>query len=97
MDNTNEIDKLFSFNWDCGRMGELEGLFIATDEEVASIMGKEIDFGEVLGKHSEVCGTMEESDITMVSDNRIVVDTLLGTTGRTVSGYNPLDYYDEDA
>lgn len=77
---------LWSFYWDCGRQGEVEGLFKATREEIENAIGKEVYFGEILGKHSEVYGTLEEDDIELVSDNPIEV------MNATESGYNPLEY-----
>ena len=80
---------LWSFYWDCGRQGEVEGLFKATKEEVENAIGKEVYFGEILGKHSEVYGTLEEGEIELVSDNPIEV------MNATESGYNPLEYLEE--
>ena len=77
---------LWSFYWDCGRQGEVEGLFKATKEEVENAIGKDFYFGEILGKHSEVYGTIEEGEIELVSDNPIEV------MSATESGYNPLEY-----
>ena len=81
---------LWSFYWDCGRQGEVKGLFKATKEEVENAIGKEVYFGEILGKHSEVYGTLEEDDIELVSDNPIEV------MNATESGYNPLEYLEEE-
>lgn len=77
---------LWSFYWDCRRQGEVEGLFKATKEEVENAIGKKVYFGEILGKHSEVYGTIEEGEIQLVSDNPIEV------MNATESGYNPLEY-----
>lgn len=85
---------LYNFEFDCGRQGHLSGAFIATDEEIQSIIGKEVYFGEVLGKHSEVYGTIEESEITLVTDDEKVVSVL--KEKRFSSGYNPLDYFEEE-
>lgn len=77
---------LWRFHWDCGRQGEVEGLFKATKEEVVAAIGKDVYFGEILGKHSEVYGVIEDGDITLESDDPLVV------LGAKESGYNPLDY-----
>ena len=81
---------LWSFYWDCSRQGEVEGLFKATKEEVENAIGKEVYFGEILGKHSEVYGTLEEGEIELISDNPIEV------MNATESGYNPLEYLEEE-
>ena len=90
------MNKLFSFYADCGRMGHLDGLFIATQEEVDSAIGKHVYFGEVLGKHSEVEGTLEADEITLISDDQEKVNWLLDLLGCNVSGFNPLDYVRDD-
>lgn len=89
--------KLYSFYWDCGRMGELEGLFVADSDEITKTIDKEIYFGEVLGKHSEISGTLEEEDLVVLSEDQEKIEWLLSLLGggRTISGYNPLDYYEE--
>ena len=44
------MKKLYEFYWDFGRMGEVTGMIIAEEEDVASAIGKQIYFGEILGK-----------------------------------------------
>jgi hypothetical protein len=83
---------LYRFHWDCGRMGDVEGLFIATQAEVDAAIGKSIYFGEILGKHSEVYGDLEEGDISLVSDDQDKVAWLQELLGSSLSGYNPLGY-----
>lgn len=88
--------KLYSFYWDCGRMGDLEGLFVADSDEITKIINKEISFGEVLGKHSEISGTLEEEDLVVLSEDQEKIEWLLSLLdgGNTISGYNPLGYYE---
>ena len=86
------VNKLWKFHWNCGRSGDLYGVFIATEEEVQSLVGKEVYFGEVLGKHSEVYGTIEQGEITLITDNTEAVKALQEACGTTISGYNPLHY-----
>lgn len=83
---------LYSFYWDCGRMGEVTGLFIAEPKDVAGVIGKEVYFGEILGKHSEVYGIVNQQDIELVSDDQEKVQWLLDLLGTNVSGWNPLHY-----
>ena len=84
--------KLYSFFWDCGRMGDVEGLFIAEEFEVDSAIGSQVRFGEILGKHSDISGTLSSVDLKVISDEQDRIDWLLGIVGPTVSGYNPLEY-----
>lgn len=83
---SNNRQCLWSFYWDCGRQGEVEGLFKATKEEVQDAVGRKVYFGEILGKHSEVYGVIEEGDITLESQNPLEV------INAKESGYNPLEY-----
>ena len=77
---------LWEFYWDCGRQGSVESIFKATKEEVDAAIGKEVYFGEILGKHSEVYGIIEDGEIELVSADPLIVKYA------TESGYNPLDY-----
>lgn len=86
------MNNLYSFYVDCGRAGNLEGLFIATQEEVDNAIGKQLYFGEVLGKHSDVEGELEEHEVKLISNDQDKVEWLLGVCGYSVSGFNPLDY-----
>jgi hypothetical protein len=87
---------LYKFNWDCGRMGDVEGIFIAEDYDIKAAYGKEIYFGEILGKHSEVLGGLNEGDIELITEDKNVVGILRSHCGDSISGYNPLDYLQED-
>lgn len=87
---------LYSFYADCGRQGSLEGLFIATQEEVDKSIGKHMYFGEVLGKHSEVEGELEAKEVELVSNDVDKVEWLYELLGPDVSGFNPLSYISED-
>lgn len=89
------MKQLYKFFLDCGRMGSIEGMFIAFPEEISKLIGKEIYFGEVLGKHSEVFDTMSEDHFEIVSEDQEHIEWMESTLGRTVSGYNPLSYYEE--
>lgn len=79
-------ENLYKFYWYCGRSGELEGLFKATKEDVDRAIGCEVYFGEVLGKHSEVYGTLKEGEIKLESDDPLTV------LKSVESGFNPLEY-----
>lgn len=83
---------LWKFYWDCGRSGSLSGLFVATENEIKEAIGREVYFGEVLGKHSEVYGQLEEGDITRVNLDSETVEKVEKVLGETWSGWNPLHY-----
>lgn len=88
--------KLYTFYLDWGRMGDLEGLFIAEEQDVKNIIGKSIYFGEVLGKHSEVEDEMTEDMFEAIDIPESVIAILEEKLGTTISGYNPLDFDEED-
>jgi len=90
------MKKLYKFYWDCGRQGDVEGLFFANEENVKSAIGREVYFGEILGKHSEVYGTLDKGDLEVIDLPNDVVELLIGKLGSNLSGYNPLDYIEEE-
>ena len=91
------MDTLYKLHYDCGRMGSLDGLFIASKGDLDELVEskREVYFGEVLGKHSEIYGPIEASDVTEVSTNPEVIGVI--RDNELQSGYNPFDYIqDED-
>lgn len=90
---------LYKFYWDAGRHGCVEGLFIEDSESMEQFYGRHVYFGEILGKHSEVEGTLDREHITVVSEDEEKIEWLESVLGRSVSGYNPVEYmqeYDND-
>ncbi|MCI7388438.1 MAG: hypothetical protein MSH64_17590 [Bacteroides uniformis] len=83
---------LFKMDFDCGRMGNLEGVFIADTEDVEYLVNNKISvyFGEVLGKHSEISGCVAESEIKQITTDENVIK-IVEEYGLN-SGYNPLEY-----
>ena len=83
---------VYRLNLDCGRMGELNGVFIATDKQVNKLVSSQIKvyFGEVLGKHSEIYGSIDAKEISLISDKPEVVKVV--REHKLVSGYNPFHY-----
>lgn len=87
--------KLYKFYWYCGRMGRVEGLFLATEEELRKAYGKRVYLGEILGKHSEIYGELGEDDVTLVTEDQNVISVLEANGG--LIGYNPLEYLDGES
>lgn len=83
---------LFEFYANCGRMGSLDGLFIATQEEVDKAIGKYASFGEVLGKHSDIGFRLKADMITVKTADPAAVKVIKEILGVDVAGFNPLDY-----
>ena len=88
------MNKLYKFYWDCGRMGHLSGIFVADDEAVKEVIGKEIYFGEVLGKHSEIFGYLDEKDLTVLTDDQVFIKKFLELDCEC--GRNPINYLPEE-
>ena len=87
---------LYKLHFDCGRQGELNGLFICDTEKLEQLVKSEYEvyFGEALGKHSEVYGKIEECDYTLVSTDDNVIKVI--EENNLENGYNPFDYIDAE-
>ena len=87
--------KIYKLEWDFGRMGSLEGVFVADSDDIKKLLENETEiyFGEVLGKHSEVFGVIKSKHLTEVTDDEKFID-LFEKYGLE-SGYNPFDYLNE--
>lgn len=84
---------IYQFYQDCGRMGELEGLFIAERDDVEAIIGNTLYFNEVLGKHSEIEVVIDKCVVEELTDDQdfiVKFEEIMGTG--TISGINPLNY-----
>jgi hypothetical protein len=84
---------LYKFHWDCGRQGDLRGIFTAEAEEAADLIGKEVYFGEVLGKHSEIYGVVEKDELTLLTEDQSFVAKF--DEFGCASGFNPIVTYRE--
>lgn len=81
-----EKRNLYKLKFDCRSNGCVNGLFKATATEIEEAMGKNVVFGEVLGKHSYIFGTLEKCDIELISDDPYIV------SNTDEYGFNPLHY-----
>ena len=63
-----------------GRLGSLNSIFIADKKLVEECIGKVANFGEVLGKHSEVSSIINENNLKITCDDyekiKIVLEAL---------------------
>ena len=83
---------LYKFFWEFRRFGIIEGLFIANYSDIP--FDKELFFGEALGKHSEISGTLKYEDITLISEDKDFIDRFITIVGDF--GYNPIEYEMEE-
>lgn len=83
---------VFKLHFDCGRMGQLDGVFVAEKEQMDKLVksGIQVYFGEVLGKHSEIYDPISEKDYTLVSEDPNVVSVI--EDNKLSTGYNPFNY-----
>lgn len=82
---------------DYGRMGTLNGIFVCEKEALEKLYGKEVYFGEVLGKHSEVVIEVDAGCFNIRTDDQGFIAQFIEIMGDgTISGYSPFDYIDED-
>ena len=83
---------IYRLNFNCGRSGELQGIFVDTDIRVNKAIecGVDVYFGEVLGKHSEVCGPIEQNDIELLTEDENAVSIFEKHELQT--GFNPFNY-----
>lgn len=86
------MKKLYKFEWDCGRDGSVEGLFIEDTDLVKNSLGNQVRFGEILGKHSDIYGDLEEGDLTEIEIPQELLEILENKCSSNISGYNPLNY-----
>ena len=87
--------KLYRFCWPQRRGGDVEGLFVEDSDVVENAVGSDVYFGEICGNHSDVYGTLDEEDLTVVSEDQEKISWLVDILGRSISGYNPFDYIEE--
>jgi len=86
--------KLYKFQAGFGRYGALNGVFVEDDERVAKAIGKNIYFGEVLGKHSEVDLDLEEHHFKVMTEDQPFIHQFEKL--ELATGYNPFDYMEDD-
>lgn len=96
------MNRLYRYHVNCGRMGNLDGLFAVDDHGEACLRAliesrRDIYFGEVLGKHSDVVQVLDASEIGLVEatpDEIATVLRILGLGGAetvaVISGFCPL-------
>ena len=83
---------IYKMHIDCGRSGDLFGVFVESTERVDCLVKNEIPvyFGEVLGKHSEIYGAIRADHLVKVTEDQAFVK-LFEAHGLS-SGFNPFNY-----
>lgn len=83
------MKKLYRFCWDCGRQGSVKGLFISDEKTLKNNIGKNVYLGEILGKHSDIFGTLDKEDIEEISQDQDFINKFESIIGKSF-GHNPL-------
>jgi hypothetical protein len=86
---------LYKFGWDYGRGMEVNGIFAATKHQIESALGREVYFGEVCGKHSEIFGEFNLDDLEILTEDQDFIEKAK-EYGLIPFGYNPLDYLESE-
>ena len=81
-------NKLYAYNYDCGRMGEIEGTFISNDETLNKLKDKTAYFGEALGKHSDIADYDWFDNVTELTDDQDFITKAI-EYGIAHFGYSP--------
>jgi predicted RNA-binding protein len=77
-------------------MGDVQCIFVEEESVVKNCIGKTVCFGEILGKHSEVVGKLEEEDLTVLTDDQHAIEIIEKYIGSSF-GHNPIDIIIEKA
>lgn len=78
-----------------GRSGELDEVFVCSEELMEEMMGEDLYFSDVLGKHSEVSMTVDEDCIQKVEDDPAFVFRFVEIFGCSIGLFVP-DFLIED-
>jgi hypothetical protein len=73
-----------------GRRGRIESLLVATQAEIDAAIGRNVYFGEILGKHSEEDLDLTREMFTKIEADQDAVAKLEAVLGATWSGYDPI-------
>ncbi len=87
--------RYYAFHVDCGRGGELHGQFLLNAEEqllLEDLYGRDVSFGEVLGKHSDVTVHMTRKHITLITEDQVFLARAVALNIDLDSGFNPLQH-----
>lgn len=87
-----KIHYLWKYLCDLPNQGCIQGLFVATQEDIDNALGETIYFSGIWGKHSEVFLTFFEAHIDRMDVSQQAIAEITKVLGDTWSGHNPLDY-----
>lgn len=84
---------VYRFEQDFGRMGVLSGIFVELDKVMVFLDGHTINFGEVLGKYSDISCVVEfNKNLFKLTEDTVIIDFF--ENNKLKIGINPYDYYE---
>lgn len=91
--NNNNSDKAIYRLYMDFHDGEVTGIFLANKKYIEYMIEHKVsvNFGDILGKYSDVRTTICNNDIKMVSDEKNVIDVFIKY--QLDNGYNPLNEF----
>jgi len=92
---TKTVKKLYKYQESFGRMGDLDGVFVLDQEQFNRGMGMDVNLGEVLGKHSDITATIDETTVKELTDDQEFIERAI-TYGLVPSGTNPFARLEEE-
>lgn len=91
-------EKLRKFQYGVHRFGTMEGLFWASDEELDTLLGREVSFYEVLGKHSHFSFTFDQETLDKTIETIDLPEEMIPLLRNKIEvGINPFHYVEDDA
>lgn len=81
---------IYKFSIYCGRQGNIESIFIATEEDVMGLAGESFYFSEPFGKYSEISGYFEGKYFSRVECDESAV-AIVESLGILPTGHYPFD------
>lgn len=96
LNKSHNMKAIYKYVGDFGRQGMLEGVFVAEVEIMDGLVESDVEvyYGEALGKHSEIYGSIDYSELTQVTTDSKMVE--LFELYDLSSGVNPLNYSTSD-
>jgi hypothetical protein len=71
------------------------GSYYENSNAIDACIGKEVYFGEILGRHSEIYGTLDKEDLEVLTDNQDEIEIIEKYIGNSF-GLNPIKHLRED-
>lgn len=85
-----KVRGIYRFEQSFDRSGTLYGIFVEETSIVDRLYGKEVHFGEILGKHSQVSATITKENLKLITTRYDFISGFMEL--KLDTGINPLDF-----